>query len=172
VLFRILAEKEQLIQDHHKALDAQETISKGLKDQLIQIGLRHNTEMKDIKAAHEAKLAEVLEDSTNSSAVLRAELEEVGKFRKAAEDKVALLTGEQKEYDELVMRTDALALRKFFSFLFRFSLTSLYFPVACPYLLSLLRRALSGFSAPRAEKGVRAPGCAAIPESGCALGSL
>ncbi|KAK1607955.1 hypothetical protein QYE76_031628 [Lolium multiflorum] len=107
------AEKEQLIRDHQKALDAQKDISRELKEQAIQTGLRHDQEMRDAKAAAEAKLAEVLEDSSNSSAVLRAELEEVGKFRKAAEDRVALLTGEQKDYDELVMRTDALALRLF-----------------------------------------------------------
>jgi hypothetical protein len=96
--------------------------------------------------------------------VLRTELEEGAKARQAAEDRAARLEAEQKEYDQLVMQTDALALRKFFSFLFRFSLTSLYFPVACPYLLSLLRRALSGLSAPRAEKGGRAPGAASVQE--------
>ncbi|KAK1604462.1 hypothetical protein QYE76_028135 [Lolium multiflorum] len=106
-------EKEQLIQKHQEALDAQKEISRQLKEQAIQAGLRHDEEMKEAKAAAEAKLAEVLEDSANANAVLRAELEEMGKFRKAAEDQVARLTGEQKEYDELVMRTDALALRLF-----------------------------------------------------------
>nr|XP_051209010.1 uncharacterized protein LOC127326187 [Lolium perenne] len=112
-LAALQAEKEQLILDHRKALDAQELVSRGLKDQAIQAGLRHDQELKDAKAAHEAKLADVLEDSTNSNAVLRAELEEVSKARKAAEDQVALLTGEQKEYDQLVMQTDALAFRLF-----------------------------------------------------------
>ncbi|KAK1649748.1 hypothetical protein QYE76_067553 [Lolium multiflorum] len=107
------AEKEQLIRDDQKALDAQKVISGELKEQAIQAGLRHDQEMKDAKAAAEAKLAEVLEDSTNSSAVLRAELEEAIKGRKAAEDQVARLTAEQKEYDQLVMQTDALALRLF-----------------------------------------------------------
>nr|XP_051229460.1 uncharacterized protein LOC127347295 [Lolium perenne] len=99
--FKTLGEKEQLIQEHRKALDAQELISSGLKDQLIQFGLRHDQEMKDAKAAAEAKLNEVLEDSTNSTAVLRLELEEGGKARKAAEDQAALLEAEQKEYDQL-----------------------------------------------------------------------
>jgi hypothetical protein len=116
--FLIPAEKEQLIRDHQKALDAQKTISRELKDQAIQAALRHDQELKDAKAAAEARLAEVVDDSANSTAVLRAELEEMGKFRKAAEDQVARLTAEQKEYDELVTRTDALALRKCFFFSF------------------------------------------------------
>nr|XP_051221205.1 uncharacterized protein LOC127339384 [Lolium perenne] len=107
------AEKEQLIRDHQKALDAQKTISRELKEQAIQATLRHDQELKDAKAAAEARLAEVVDDSANSTAVLRAELEEMGKFQKAAEDQVARLTAEQKEYDELVTRTDALALRLF-----------------------------------------------------------
>ncbi|KAK1608515.1 hypothetical protein QYE76_032188 [Lolium multiflorum] len=85
-LSTLQAEKEQLIRDHRKALDTQEIVSRGLKDQVIQAGLRHDKELKDAKAAAEAKLNELLEDSTNSSAVLRAELEEESKARKAAED--------------------------------------------------------------------------------------
>nr|XP_051205457.1 uncharacterized protein LOC127319526 [Lolium perenne] len=112
-LSTLQGEKEQFIREHRKALDAQELISRGLKDQLIQFGLRHDQEMKDAKAAAEAKLNEVLEDSTNSTAVLRSELEKGGKARKAAEDQAALLEAEQKEYDQLVMHTDALALRLF-----------------------------------------------------------
>ncbi|KAK1653368.1 hypothetical protein QYE76_071173 [Lolium multiflorum] len=107
------AEKEQLVRDHQKALDAQKTISRELNEQAIQAALRHDQELKDAKAAAEARLAEVVDDSADSTAVLRAELEEMGKFRKAAEDQVARLTAEQKEYDELVTRTDALALRLF-----------------------------------------------------------
>jgi hypothetical protein len=161
---RILGEKEQLIREHREALDAQKLVSRGLKDQLIQLGLKHNEEMKAAQAAAEAKLNDALEDANNSTAVLRAELEEGAKARQAAEDRAARLEAEQKEYDQLVMQTDALAFRKFFSFLFRFSLISLYFPVACPYLFSLPRRALSGFAASRAEEGGRAPGAASIQE--------
>jgi hypothetical protein len=51
---RTLGEKEQLIQEHRKALDAQKAISRGLKDELIQFGLRHDQELKDAKAAAEA----------------------------------------------------------------------------------------------------------------------
>ncbi|KAK1569463.1 hypothetical protein QYE76_017722, partial [Lolium multiflorum] len=87
-LAALQAEKEQLIRQHREALDAQETYSRGLKDQLIQ-------------------------DANNSTVVLRAELEEGAKARKAAEDQAARLEGEQKEYDQLVMQTDALALRLF-----------------------------------------------------------
>jgi hypothetical protein len=170
--FRILGEKEQLIRDHRKALDTQEIFSRGLKDQLIQAALHHDKEMKDAQAAAAAKLDEFLEESTNSNAMLRAELEEESKARKAAEDWVALLTGEQKEYDQLVMQTDALALSKFFFFIFRLLLISLYLPVAYPYLFSLSCRALSGLAGARAEEGGRLLDCAAVQESGCALGSL
>jgi hypothetical protein len=68
--------------------------------------------MKATHAAAEAKLNEALEDANNSNAVLHAELEEGAKARKAAEEKAARLEVEQKEYDLLVMQTDALALRK------------------------------------------------------------
>jgi hypothetical protein len=104
--------------------------------------------------------------------VLRAELEEGGKARKAAEDRAALLEAEQKEYDLLVMQTDALALSKFFLFLFRPLLISLHLPVACPYLFPFSCRALSGFTGVRAEEGSRAPDPASVQESGCALGPL
>ncbi|KAK1652597.1 hypothetical protein QYE76_070402 [Lolium multiflorum] len=84
-LSTLQGEKEQLIQEHRKALDAQKAITRGLKDELIQIGLRHDQELKDAKAAAEAQLKEALDDSVNSTAVLRAELEEGGKARKAAD---------------------------------------------------------------------------------------
>jgi UDP-N-acetyl-D-mannosaminuronate dehydrogenase len=113
--FRSPAKKEQLLQDHRKALDAQEIYSKGLKDHLIQFGLRHDKEMKDAQTAAETKLNEALEDANNSNVVLRSELAEVSKARKAAEDRVALIEAEQKDYDLLVMQTNALALRKFSS---------------------------------------------------------
>jgi hypothetical protein len=135
---RTVGEKEQLIQEHRKALDAQKAVTRGLKDDLIQIGLRHDQELKDAKAAAEAQLKEALYDSVNSTAVLLAELEEGGKARKAAEDRAALLEAEQKEYDLLVMQTDALALSKLFLFLFRLLLISLHLPVACPYLFSFV----------------------------------
>jgi ABC-type multidrug transport system fused ATPase/permease subunit len=158
LLFRTPGEKEQLIREHRKALDAQEIVSRGLKDQLIQAGLRQDKEMKDAKAAAEAKLNEFLEESTNSNAVLQAELEEESKARKAAEDRVALLTAEQKEYDHLVVQTDTLALSKFLFFLFRLLLINLYLLVACPYLFSLSCRALSGLAGACAEEGGRSPG--------------
>nr|XP_051190652.1 formin-like protein 5 [Lolium perenne] len=90
-------EKEQLIQEHRKALDAQKAVTRGLKDDLIQIGLRHDQELKDAKAAAEAQLKEALDDSVNSTAVLRAELEEGGLFpdsqayaqKKVAERRIA-----------------------------------------------------------------------------------
>ncbi|KAK1627557.1 hypothetical protein QYE76_001872 [Lolium multiflorum] len=84
-----------------------------LKEQAIQAGLRHDEEMRDAKAAAEAKLAEVLEDSSNSSAVLRAELEEEKKAWKAAEQHIEIMTTDHKEFDRLAMHIDALALRHF-----------------------------------------------------------
>jgi hypothetical protein len=94
--------------------------------------------MKAAQATAEAKLNEALEDANNSTVVLRAELEEGAKARKAAEDQAARLEGEQKEYDLLVMQTDALALRKFFFFPCQLLLTSLSPPVACAYLFSFV----------------------------------
>ncbi|KAK1686428.1 hypothetical protein QYE76_047276 [Lolium multiflorum] len=129
------AEKEQLIRDHQKALEAQKEISRELKDQAIQAGVRHAEELKAAESAAEARLNEALEDAGNANVVLQAGLEEATKAlktaegkaakahkaaaeeatraQKAAEGEVARLKAEQKEYDLLVTRTDALALRLF-----------------------------------------------------------
>ncbi|KAK1602244.1 hypothetical protein QYE76_071966 [Lolium multiflorum] len=129
------AEKKQLIRDHQKALEAQKEISRELKDQAIQAGVRHAEELKAAESAAEARLNEALEDAGNANVVLQAELEEAAKAlktaegkaakahkaaaeeatraQKAAEGEVARLKAEQKEYDLLVTRTDALALRLF-----------------------------------------------------------
>ncbi|KAK1602164.1 hypothetical protein QYE76_017070 [Lolium multiflorum] len=117
------AEKKQLIRDHQKALEAQKEISRELKDQAIQAGVRHAEELKAAEAAAEARLNEALEDAGNANVVLQAELEEGAKALKAAEGKaakahkaaaeeakkaqkaaegeVARLKAEQKEYDLL-----------------------------------------------------------------------
>ncbi|KAK1608457.1 hypothetical protein QYE76_032130 [Lolium multiflorum] len=107
------AEKEQLVLKHREALSAQETISAGLKDELAQAELRHDRELKEAKAAAEAKLDETLKEFTDSTAVLRAELEEQTGAQKAAQERIATLTTDQTEYDRLVMQTDALAVRLF-----------------------------------------------------------
>ncbi|KAK1643760.1 hypothetical protein QYE76_061565 [Lolium multiflorum] len=104
------AEKKQLIRDHQKALEAQKEISRELKDQAIQAGVRHAEELKAAEAAAEARLNEALEDAGNANV---AAAEEAKKAQKAAEGEVARLKAEQKEYDLLVTRTDALALRLF-----------------------------------------------------------
>ena len=109
---RVSAEKEQLLRDHRKALDAQQTTSRELKEQAMQAALQHSQELKDAKAAAEARLAEVVDDSANSTSVLRAELEEERKARKAAERLIDTMTTDHREYDRLVMKIDALALRK------------------------------------------------------------
>nr|XP_051190671.1 uncharacterized protein LOC127303998 [Lolium perenne] len=112
-LSTLQAEKEQLILSHRKALGAQEVISAQLKEKLVQTELRHDQERKEAKAAAEAKLDETLKECADSTAVLRAELDEESGARKAAQDRIALLEAEQKEYDRLVVQTDALALRLF-----------------------------------------------------------
>jgi chromosome segregation ATPase len=111
-LFRIPAEKEQLAAEHHKV----RSLVGELKEELVQAELRHDRERKEAKAAAEAKLDETLKECADSTAVLRAELEEESGARKAAQDRIALLEAEQKEYDRLVLQTDALALRKFLFF--------------------------------------------------------
>jgi hypothetical protein len=82
----------------------------------MEAELRHSQELKEAQAAAEAKLDESLKEFTNSSAVLRAELEEQSRARKAAEDRITLLTTDQTAYDRLVLQADALAFSKpFFS---------------------------------------------------------
>ena len=73
--------------------------------------------LKDAQAAAEAKLDDTLKEFAHNSEVLRAELEEERKARKAAEGQIATLTTDQAAYDRLVMQADALAFRKpsFFS---------------------------------------------------------
>ena len=97
---------------HHEALDAQKTASRELKEQAMQAALQHDQALKDAKAAAEARLAEVVDDSTNSNVVLRTELEKERKARKAVERHIEVMTTDHKEYDRLVMQIDALALRK------------------------------------------------------------
>ncbi|KAK1692635.1 hypothetical protein QYE76_009332 [Lolium multiflorum] len=106
-------EKEQLIKEHHEALDVQKTASRELKEQAMQAALQHDQALKDAQAAAEARLAEVVEDSTNSNTVLTTELEEERKARKAAERLIEVMTTDHKEYDRLVMQIDALALQHF-----------------------------------------------------------
>ena len=110
--FRIAAEKEQLAKEHQEALDAQRKISAELKDKLMEAELHHSQELKDAKAAAEAKLDDTLKEFTNSSAVLRVELEEESKAWKAAEERIGVLTTDQAAYDRLVLQTDALAFSK------------------------------------------------------------
>ncbi|KAK1694288.1 hypothetical protein QYE76_010985 [Lolium multiflorum] len=150
------AEKKQLIRDHQKALEAQKEISRELKDQAIQAGVRHAEELKAAEAAAEARLNEALEDAGNANVVLQAELEEgakalktaegkaakahkaaaeeARKAQKAAESEVARLKAEQKEYDLLVTRTDALALR--------------LFPDSCAHAIKKLFKTLPGPAVP------------------------
>ncbi|KAK1627748.1 hypothetical protein QYE76_002063 [Lolium multiflorum] len=56
---------------------------------------------------------EALENASNATVVLQAELEELAKARKAAEEKVARLEEERKECNQLILQTDNLAHRLF-----------------------------------------------------------
>jgi hypothetical protein len=63
-----------------------------LKEQAMQTALRHGQALKEAQVAAEAKLAAVVEDSTNSNVVLTAELDEERKARKAAERRIETMT--------------------------------------------------------------------------------
>ncbi|KAK1613042.1 hypothetical protein QYE76_036715 [Lolium multiflorum] len=112
-LATLKAEKEQLAKEHQEALDAQRKVTAELKDKLMESEVRHSQELKDAKAAAELKLDDTLKEFTNSSAVLRTELEEESKARKAAEERIAALTTDQAAYDQLVVQADALAFKLF-----------------------------------------------------------
>ncbi|KAK1603849.1 hypothetical protein QYE76_027522 [Lolium multiflorum] len=101
-LAALKAEKEQLTSAHRE-----------LKEQAMQAELRHARELKEAKAAAEAKLDETLKEYTDSTAGLRKELEEEAAARKAAQDKIAQLTADQADYDQMVMQIDSLACRIF-----------------------------------------------------------
>nr|XP_051211448.1 uncharacterized protein LOC127328930 [Lolium perenne] len=101
-LTALKAEKEQLTTAHRE-----------VKEQAMPAELRHARELKEAKARAEAKLDETLKEYTDSTAVLRKELEEETAARKAAQDKIAQLTTDQTDYDRMVMQIDALACRIF-----------------------------------------------------------
>ncbi|KAK1645178.1 hypothetical protein QYE76_062983 [Lolium multiflorum] len=104
-------EKDQLIRRHQEELSAQKTSYQELKSQLIQLGLDHAKALKAAETDAAAKMNEALEDAGNANSVLLAELEELAKAQKAAEEKAARLEEEQKECNRLVLQTDTLAYR-------------------------------------------------------------
>ncbi|KAK1611745.1 hypothetical protein QYE76_035418 [Lolium multiflorum] len=106
-------EKDQLNRQHQEELNALKTSYQELKSQLIQLGLDHAKALKAAEVTAAAKLDEALEDACNATVVLRAELEEMAKARKGAEEKAARLEEEHKECDQLILQTDTLALRLF-----------------------------------------------------------
>ncbi|KAK1696518.1 hypothetical protein QYE76_013215 [Lolium multiflorum] len=106
-------EKDQLIRRHQEELSAQKTSYQELKSQFIQLGLDHAKALKAAEADAAAKMNEALEDAGNANMVLLAELEELAKAQKAAEEKAARLEEEQKECNRLVLQTDTLAYRLF-----------------------------------------------------------
>ncbi|KAK1602585.1 hypothetical protein QYE76_037579 [Lolium multiflorum] len=102
-------EKDQLSRQHQEELNALKTSYQELKSQLIQLGLDHAKALKAAEVNAAAKLDEALEDACNATVVLRAELEEMAKARKGAEEKAARLEEEHKECDQLILQTDTLA---------------------------------------------------------------
>jgi hypothetical protein len=116
LFFPVTGEKDQLSRQHQEELNALKTSYQELKSQLIQLGLDHAKALKAAEVNAAAKLDEALEDACNATVVLRAELEEMAKARKGAEEKAARLEEEHKECDQLILQTDTLAHRKFFSF--------------------------------------------------------
>ncbi|KAK1682881.1 hypothetical protein QYE76_043729 [Lolium multiflorum] len=106
-------EKEQLIKQHQEELGAQKTSYQELKSQLVQLGLDHAKALEAAAADAAAKMNEALENASDATVVLQAELEELAKARKAAEEKVARLEEERKECHQLILQTDNLAYRLF-----------------------------------------------------------
>ncbi|KAK1618844.1 hypothetical protein QYE76_024361 [Lolium multiflorum] len=91
----LLWEHRELAEAHDKCQVIPEASIDALKEQLA--------------AAQPAKMNEALEDAGNANSVLLAELEELAKAQKAAEEKAARLEEEQKECNRLVLQTDTLA---------------------------------------------------------------
>ncbi|XP_051209575.2 uncharacterized protein [Lolium perenne] len=106
-------EKDELSRQHQEELNALKTSYQELKSQLIQLGLDHAKALKAAEVTAAAKLDEALENACNATVVLRAELEEMAKARKGAEEKAARLEEGHKECDQLILQTDTLALRLF-----------------------------------------------------------
>ncbi|KAK1665878.1 hypothetical protein QYE76_054037 [Lolium multiflorum] len=107
-------EKEQLIKQHQEELSTQKTSYQELKSQLIQLGLDHAKVLEAAEADAAAKMNEALENASNATVVLQAELEELAKARKAAEEKAARLDEEHKECNQLILQTDALPIVSLF----------------------------------------------------------
>ncbi|KAK1664257.1 hypothetical protein QYE76_052416 [Lolium multiflorum] len=104
--------KEQLA-NAQRGAERPETSYQELKSQLIQLGLDHAKVLEAAEAEAAAKMNEALEEASNATVVLQAELEELAKARKAAEEKAARLEEEHKECNQLILQTDALAHRLF-----------------------------------------------------------
>jgi hypothetical protein len=175
--FRPAAEKERLAKEHQQALDVQRTNFSELKEHLRAAESRHSRELKEVRAAAEAKLNESLEEYTNSTAVLRAELEEQtkaredqSKARETAENQVSALMMEQKDYDRLVIQTDTLLLSK--SFFFPFTAYKLRLSGSV-FLSSFFScRDLSGLPGVRQPKGGGAQDRVVFPRPGASLGCI
>ncbi|XP_071681792.1 uncharacterized protein [Lolium perenne] len=90
-------EKDELSRQHQEELNALKTSYQELKSQLIQLGLDHAKALKAAEVTAAAKLDEALENACNATVVLRAELEEMTKARKGADEKAARLEEGHKD---------------------------------------------------------------------------
>ncbi|KAK1630451.1 hypothetical protein QYE76_004766 [Lolium multiflorum] len=94
---------EELLWEHRELVEAHDNAQASidaLKEQLA------NAQRQDERGS---------ENASNATVVLQAELEELAKARKSAEEKAARLEEEHKECNQLILQTDALAHRDPFS---------------------------------------------------------
>ncbi|KAK1666173.1 hypothetical protein QYE76_054332 [Lolium multiflorum] len=100
-------EKDQLIRQHQEELSAQKTSYQELKSQLVQLGLDHAKALEAAEADAAAKMNEALENASNATVVLQAELEELAKARKGAEEKSRALRRSTSGVQPPILATDA-----------------------------------------------------------------
>ncbi|KAK1665423.1 hypothetical protein QYE76_053582 [Lolium multiflorum] len=99
-------EKDQLIKQHQEELSAQKTSYQELKSQRHWVLTMETLAWPEAdRGQDEARLGR----PDNATVVLHAELEELAKARKGAEEKAARLEEEHKECNQLILQTDALA---------------------------------------------------------------
>ena len=81
-----------------------------LKEELVQVGLRHAGALKEAIAAGEAKVEEAKKQFADAEERLRQELEEEKKLREMERDRNAVLAAAQASLCQMIKDTDAKAL--------------------------------------------------------------
>nr|XP_051201858.1 uncharacterized protein LOC127315405 [Lolium perenne] len=107
------AEKDELLLQHQRELKAQRDEAAKLKDQLIEARLKHARSLQEAIAAGDAKVEEARKQFAEAEGQLRAELEEDTKLLHLEQDRNAELVANQASLDEMIMDTDAQALKLF-----------------------------------------------------------